>query len=96
MVGSVSLLVAIVFGVFIFGVGYFWARFKNARGGVNAAKALVPAARKSFWNAVWSLIKWGVGAATVVIVLIAWTMSDVNASNDQSTPSPSPSRSARR
>jgi len=91
----VSLLTAIIVGFFVFAVGYFWGAFQKARGTYKSAKGSVPKARKSYYSSLWMLVKWGVGAVLIVVVLLTWTASDFQQTADTS-PAPSPSRSAGR
>jgi ABC-type Fe3+ transport system permease subunit len=92
---TVSLLTAIIVGFFVFALGYAWGAFQKARGVVKVSKGSVPAARKGYWSAFWSMIKWGIGAVVIVLVLVTWTVTDVQQTAD-TQPSPAPSPSARR
>jgi H+/Cl- antiporter ClcA len=95
MLSSVSLLTAIVVGIFIFAVGYFWGMFQKARGGYRGAKTGVPKARKAYYSALWVLIKWAAAAAFILIALMIWTVNDVSNSSD-TAPAPSTSASVPR
>ena len=92
---TVSLLTAIIVGFFVFALGYFWGAFQKARGTYKGAKGGVPKARKGYYSSLWMLVKWGLGAALIVVVLLTWTANDFQETSDTS-PAPSPSRSAGR
>jgi len=92
---SAALLTAVVVGIVLFALGYFWGGFQKARGGLRATKAAVPAARKGYWSSMWLMIKWGFGALLVAGVLLTWVVNDVSDAA-QPAPSPAPSRSAPR
>jgi ABC-type Fe3+ transport system permease subunit len=92
---TVSLLTAIIVGIFVFALGYAWGAFQKARGSYKTAKSGVPRARKGYWSAFWGMIKWGIGAVVIVLVLVTWTVTDVQQTAD-TKPSPGPSPSARR
>ena len=87
---TAALLSAVVAGIIVFALGYFYRGFKGARGTLKLAKSTVPAARKGYWSATGTLIKWGLFAAALLFVLITWTVRDVQEAGN-ATPAPSPS-----
>jgi hypothetical protein len=93
MLSAVSLLTAIVVGVFVFAAGYFWRGFKGARGNLRDLRGSMPAARKGYWRSLWSLIKWGLGAVLVAAALLTWTARDLTDAAD-TKPSPSHTQSS--
>ena len=99
MLSTVSLLTAIIVGVFVFAAGYFLRGFKGARGTLRDARNGVPAARKGYWSSLWLLIKWGFGAVLVAAVLLTWTVRDLTdaaSTSPSPTSKPSPSKSVAR
>jgi hypothetical protein len=91
---SVALATAILVGIAIFGLGYFWNAFRGARGLLKGAKKSVPALRKTYWAHVWKLIKWGALAVLILVGIVTWSARGTQESADEQ-PAPAPSVSRR-
>lgn len=92
---TAAVLTAVVVGVAVFALGYFYGLFKKAQAGLVGAKGAVPTARKSYYSSLWMLMKWGAGAVLIVLVLVTWAVRDVSDAAE-ADPTPSPSVSSRR
>jgi hypothetical protein len=91
---SVALVTAILVGIAIFGLGYFWNAFRGARGLLKGAKKSVPTLRRTYWVHFWRLIKWGVFAVAILIGLVTWSARSTQQNADEA-PQPAPSVSRR-
>jgi xanthine/uracil permease len=74
---SVSLLTALVTGVIVFLLGVAWAAVRGSNRAYKTIKDSVKPARKTFWGSVWTLVKIGVGAAVLLLVLVVWQLNDI-------------------
>ena len=89
MLSGVSLVTAVVVGVIVFALGYFYRGFVGARGNLKGARDAVPGAQKAFWSSLRALIKYGFITLIAAALLLGWVARDLgNAAESKPAPSP--------
>jgi hypothetical protein len=71
--------------VVVFLLGAAWAVMKRANKDYKTVKNAVKPARKNFWASFVAMLKFGVGVAVLLLVVVAWQVRDIN-DGDADTP----------